>query len=220
MEMEYINENTLRVFIDADDLAERGVSIIDLLQNRNEVEHFFMSILEEADVSNKFQQSDSVTFQVMPKKGGLDLYISKAQDDSDDGKQQIEQLLKAIAEDNNDQVNELQHAKNEEFPYTDDGMYLTTVFEFDTLEDLVNISQDTDLEDYHIIYKIYHYKDHFYLVASFEEMEFDVFNLKNVGYYILEFAHFAPFNETVLQEHGELILADNSLSPLRDLFSN
>ena len=77
MEMEYINENTIRVFIDTDDLIERGISFMDIMSNQNEVEHFFMSILEEVDVSQKFQHTEAITFQVMPKRNGIDLYISK-----------------------------------------------------------------------------------------------------------------------------------------------
>lgn len=68
MEMEYINENTIRVFIDTDDLIERGISFMDIMSNQNEVEHFFMSILEEVDVSQKFQHTEAITFQVMPKE--------------------------------------------------------------------------------------------------------------------------------------------------------
>lgn len=225
MEMEYINENTLRVFIDADDLAERGVSIMDLLQNRSEVEHFFMSILEEADVSNKFQQSDSVTFQVMPKRGGLDLYISKAQDNSDDSKQQIEELLKAITANDDIDIDALdiddsssKKKKKEVFPYHEYANTIVTTFEFNSLDDLINVSQDTDMTDYGITYEVYHYNDHFYLVAYFDAMTFDVYNVKNVGYYILEFADISPFNENVLHEHGELIFKNHSLLPLRDIF--
>ena len=98
MEMEYINENTIRVFIDTDDLIERGISFMDIMSNQNEVEHFFMSILEEVDVSQKFQHTEAITFQVMPKRNGIDLYISKGFGDDNEEDSAFQQLMETIGE--------------------------------------------------------------------------------------------------------------------------
>ena len=46
MEMERINEDTIRVVVTNDDLAERSISVIDLLGNQEEIERFFYNILE------------------------------------------------------------------------------------------------------------------------------------------------------------------------------
>lgn len=77
MEMEHINENTIRVLIGHEDLEERGVSFLDLLGNHKEIENFFYSILEEVDIEEEFRGSEAVTFQVLPKGDGLELFISK-----------------------------------------------------------------------------------------------------------------------------------------------
>src|SRR5699024_3866716 len=98
MEMEYINENTIRVFIDTDDLIERGISFMDIMSNQNEVEHFFMSILEEVDVSQKFQHTEAITFQVMRKRNGIDLYISKGFGDDNEEDSAFQQLMETIRE--------------------------------------------------------------------------------------------------------------------------
>jgi len=77
MEMEHINENTIRVLIKSEDLAARGITFLDLLGNHNEIENFFYSILEEVDIDEEFKGSEAVTFQVLPKGDGLELFISK-----------------------------------------------------------------------------------------------------------------------------------------------
>jgi adapter protein MecA 1/2 len=77
MEMEHINENTIRVLIKSEDLAARGITFLDLLGNHKEIENFFYSILEEVDVNDEFKGSEAVTFQVLPKGDGLELFISK-----------------------------------------------------------------------------------------------------------------------------------------------
>ena len=77
MEMEHINENLIKVLIDTQDLAERGINFLDLIGDQSLIEKFFYSILEEVDVDQHFQESEAVTFQVMPNKDGLELYISR-----------------------------------------------------------------------------------------------------------------------------------------------
>ena len=77
MEMEHINENTIRVLIQGEDLVARGITFIDLLGNHQEIESFFYQILEEVDVEEQFIGSEAVTFQVLPKGDGLELIISK-----------------------------------------------------------------------------------------------------------------------------------------------
>ncbi|WP_373751652.1 adaptor protein MecA, partial [Weissella soli] len=77
MEMERINDDTIRVLVTNDDLADRSISVIDLLGNQEEIEKFFRSILEEVDVDNDFAENEAVTFQVLPNRNGLELFISK-----------------------------------------------------------------------------------------------------------------------------------------------
>ena len=44
MEMERINEDTIRVVIGNDDLNERGIRVLDLLGNHKHIESLFYSI--------------------------------------------------------------------------------------------------------------------------------------------------------------------------------
>lgn len=77
MEMEKINDNTIRVLLENEDLNERGITVLDLLGNHKEIESFFYSILEEVDVDHEFRENEAVTFQLLPSRNGLELFISK-----------------------------------------------------------------------------------------------------------------------------------------------
>lgn len=78
MEVEKINENTIRVTMDKAELEQRGITVLDLLGNKKEIQSLFASILQEADVDHNFSPNDPVTFQIMPANGGLEMIISKA----------------------------------------------------------------------------------------------------------------------------------------------
>ncbi|MCH3905389.1 MAG: adaptor protein MecA [Lactobacillus sp.] len=77
MQVDRINQNTLRVRMDAAELKKRGITMLDLLGNKSDIQKFFYSILEEVDKDHLFAGTDAVTFQVMPNGNGLELLISK-----------------------------------------------------------------------------------------------------------------------------------------------
>src|SRR5574344_134470 len=78
MEMERINENLIKVYIDVEDLEERGINFLDLISDQKSFEKFFYSILEEVDVERQFYDSEAITFQVTPSNDGIELYISRS----------------------------------------------------------------------------------------------------------------------------------------------
>ncbi len=77
LQVDRINENTIRVRMDAAELKKRGMTMLDLLGDKSEIQQFFYSILDEVDKEHTFAQTDAVTFQVMPSTDGLELLISK-----------------------------------------------------------------------------------------------------------------------------------------------
>ncbi|MDN5577183.1 MAG: adaptor protein MecA [Lactococcus lactis] len=93
MQVDHINENTIRVRINKDELAHRGLKVLDLLGDKEKIQQFFYSILSEVDTDHTFTQGVPVTFQVMPNNGGLDLMITKIKpDDADNLRQMIEPM--------------------------------------------------------------------------------------------------------------------------------
>ncbi|WP_278749454.1 adaptor protein MecA [Lactobacillus taiwanensis] len=100
MEVHRISENTIRVTMDADELKERGITMLDLLGNKSQIQKFFYQILSEVDTDHTFAKEDPVTFQVMPSSSGLELLISKVPDSDtdtrDDSSDQLRDLLKGL----------------------------------------------------------------------------------------------------------------------------
>ena len=80
MEMERINDDTFLLRIENQDLIDRGTSIPELLGNPGEIEGFFHSILEEMGVLHQFEDSDGLSFQIMPNADGLELYVTRIVD--------------------------------------------------------------------------------------------------------------------------------------------
>lgn len=80
MKVNRINNNTIRVQINKEELERRGLKVLDLLGNKEKIQHFFYSILAEIDAGKTFTKDAPVTFQIMPSNGGLDVLITKVKE--------------------------------------------------------------------------------------------------------------------------------------------
>lgn len=89
MQVEHIDENTIRVRIDKEELAARGLKVLDLLGNKEMIQHFFYSILSEVDTDHTFAKDTPVSFQIMPNNSGLDLLISKVKNTNNNNLQKM-----------------------------------------------------------------------------------------------------------------------------------
>lgn len=233
MEMEHINENTIRVLIGNDDLNARGIRVLDLLGNHKEIENFFYSVLEEVDTDHQFIDNDAVTFQVMPTRTGLELFISKA--DKNNREQSTAENNDAISEyikhelaghdhDSVESVNRASYEANNNDDYDDedqsDNGSRTVVVMFKRFEDLIQLAQEL-VDDDNVASDLYMMKHHYYLALTF----FDDGNvtpgtiddqLAIVG----EYADQTDVTKDVLDEHGKLLMDHSALELTRYYFKN
>lgn len=223
MEMERINENTIRVLIGNDDLDKRGITVLDLLGNHKQIESFFYSILEEVDKDHQFQNNDAVTFQVLPNQNGLELFISKDVDisnnemmlDSKSGNQdKRDQVSKYI--DEHPDTGKPQHAgdskTNDEFGH----QKRTVILEFDALNDFIELAKALRLENG--MSDLYLYQDKYYLILQlFSNDPVDMVVSDEVAI-ANEYGKKTTITEDVLTEYGQQLMENSALELSRYYF--
>ena len=222
MEMEHINENTIRVLIESADLEERGVTFLDLLGNHKQIENFFYSILEEVDVDEQFHESDAITFQVLPNGNGLELFISKggplndqldfssASEDlnSDEFSQYIKKQMIQNAEKSDN--------KTDEYASHTEDETKEIVLKFNEFEDMIELSKMMHLDN--AVTNLFLYKDIYYLNLIFFIDELTERSADEEIALALEFADKTPVTQGILEEHGKLIMGKNALELTRHYF--
>ena len=232
MEMEYINENTMRVFIDTDDLIERGISFMDIMSNQNEVEHFFMSILEEVDVSQKFQHTEAITFQVMPKRNGIDLYISKGFGDDNEEDSAFQQLMETIGEledEDKAKTNERQNVLDGFAKQEADKKEKATSAETDAprvpreitlvfriFEDFIAFARD--FKDEFAQVDLYLYNESYFALIKFEANELTDDEIEDLISFAEEYAEVSALNAGLIRERGTEIARGNASVQIRRAF--
>lgn len=222
MEMERINENTIRVLVDNDDLSARGITILDLLGDHQQIEDFFYSILKEVDTEHQFQNNDAVTFQVMPTNDGLELFISKNDSNLGSGEQHGPA---------NDQVSQFikQHLirkqaggrKQRKTIIDNDDLEVQSqennwrVISFDSFEDLIAFAKIAD-DNYGASY-LYKYDQKYYLALAYVEA---INNSLVKDQLAIAYEYGNPTATTVdfLSEHGKKLMTVSALHLIRHYF--
>lgn len=213
MEMEHINENTIRVIIGNEDLADRGITFLDLLGNHKEVENFFYSILEEVDIEDQFQGSDAVTFQVLPKNDGLELFISKNQADED----YLDEFSEYLTSDEANKMLQRKmgnvYEKNIGFPeYPTE----TFVFVLNHFEQMIQLSHEISVAA--VATNLYYYKQKYYLQVRFLDEILNENQQADALAQFLEFADKAAVTAEVLEEYGVRILQNTAIESTKYYF--
>lgn len=213
MEMEHINDNTIRVVIQNEDLVARGITFLDLLGNHREIENFFYSILEEVDIEEEFQGSEAITFQVLPKGDGLELFISKnltledmdAIGSNDQYRDEITNYLR-----NEMELDELQD------DLASPDMMNNVVFDLAGFEDMVQLANEVFLDAAWT--NLYHFNDHYYLQIGFSPDDFSKADVEDAVAQLLEFAKLTTVTSEMLAEHGRLLMERNAMELTRYYF--
>ncbi|AFT82093.1 adaptor protein MecA [Leuconostoc carnosum] len=227
MEMERINDNTIRVMIENADLKERGVSVMELLENHDRIESFFYNILSEVDTEHDFEEDDQITFQILPNRNGLELFISKLDDDNEVG--DVINNLMAYAKNKSDKVDELSEERRTELKNSDENKKVAenvqaanssvaaTIITLELPEFESAISIAHVISDSEILSNLYRYDNVFYLTLKFPAgVTSDVVAIQKA--LAIEFAKESTIQSDVLYEHAEKVMSTDALQQIKDIF--
>lgn len=216
MKFEQINENTFKVMIETADLEERGISFFDLLGSQKKIESFFYDILDEVGVKHEFEGIDAVTFQVVPKPDGLDLYITKGmaenvQEFLGDATQRVHR--ETMGSDNPlDQVIELLEKNMRPKSATKKAVSANAVYRTFVFEDFKNLVAAVKHVDQQFPESmLYHYENQYYMTYKRPSQD-------ELYYAFLEFGHESVLSPLFLSEYGEVISEKNALNLIDKYF--
>lgn len=219
MEMERINDDTILVRIENEDLQERGTSVSELLANPTEIEEFFHSILVEMDVIDQFEDSEGMSFQVMPNPEGIELYVTKYVEKKDveaDSERFVRNLVDTIQHSLGHRMGKPKKEKKVEAPVEKEKTLEPldcTVF-FDSFEDFIQLAkmypynvQKSSLYRYSNYYFLHVYQD----VIGEEDFTADLALLR-------EFGEFSRVSWEVVQEYGEVMIKEKAIETAKKYF--
>lgn len=209
--------------MNAEELKERGITILDLLGNKNEIQKFFYEILSEVDTEHEFTKEQPVTFQVMPSNSGLELLISKVPDGEEKEKpakdDPLRQLLEGLGEKNlkpasADTIFGSSKGKNNSNEEVNENR---RIFKLENIEAAISLADALVVPE--LASSLYVYRHTYYLDCAFLDSGFSEMKPADAWIIVNEFGQgmtekeFAP-----IKKMGKCLIRQDALDNLRHYF--
>lgn len=219
MDIERINENTVKFYISYVDIEERGFDREEIWYNRERSEELFWEMMEEVHQEEEFTVEGPLWIQVQALEKGLEILVTKAQISKDGQKfelpipsdkdlpvdEKIEELL--------DQQLNHRHSADDEL---EEDELLEFVLGFQDFEDIIMLSQRTNLDD--LITKLFSFEGKYYLYVEFPEDLVEEEEIDDILSILLEYGSETTLTVYRIQEYGKEIISQDVFSELRKHF--
>ncbi len=223
MEIERINENTVKFYISYGDIEERGFDREEIWYNRERSEELFWEMMDEVHGAEEFVVEGPLWIQVQALDKGLEVLVTKAQLSKDGQKFELpipNDKIKDIPVD--EKIEELlDHHFNPNHSDEDDILLeeetLEFLLAFKDFEDVISLSHRTGLDD--LVTMLYHFEGKYYLYTEFPEDLFEEDEIDDILSVLLEYGYETQLTIHRIQEYGKEIISQNVFVELRKHFS-
>lgn len=228
MEIERINENTIKFYISYVDIEERGFERDEIWYDRERSEQLFWQMMEEVNSKEDFTIEGPLWIQVQALEKGLEIIVTRSQfsphdemsehplDDKEIIDLPVEERIEKLLESKFGRSKELAGKKEvEEEPIKE----LSFIFKFKEFEDVIQLSHYVQETSEEIEKSLYSYRDNYYLYVKFPEDIADTDDHWNLNSQILEFGSKSKISVHVLHEYGKRVFKDEALTQIRTFFT-
>ncbi|WP_458414305.1 adaptor protein MecA [Schinkia sp. CFF1] len=227
MEIERINEYTVKFYVTYRDIEDRGFDREEIWYNRERSEELFWEMMDEVNNSEDFAIEGPLWIQVQALDKGLEIVVTKAQVSMDGQKLElpigndkhidlpVEKNLNVLLDEAN-QDNEHYEA----YPFADDdddneeAIYF--LIGFHDFEDVISLSHNIDGDGLHS--SLYFFEGKYYLYIGFDEDQLVEEVEDDILCQILEFGFESRLSIHRVHEYGKLVMESNALQQIKQHF--
>jgi adapter protein MecA 1/2 len=222
MEIERINENTVKFYISYGDIEDRGFDREEIWYNRERSEELFWEMMDEVHQEEEFVVEGPLWIQVQALEKGLEILVTKAQLSKDGQKFELpipSEKLKDLPVDENIEDILDQHfiSKNpdeEELLLEEDTLEFLLAFK--DFEDIIMLANRAGLDD--LVTTLYSFEGKYYLYTEFPEELFAEDEIDNILSILLEYGYETQLTIHRIQEYGKEIISNHVFAELRKHF--
>ncbi|MCM3586151.1 adaptor protein MecA [Mesobacillus maritimus] len=226
MEIERINDNTVKFYISYIDIEERGFDREEIWYNRERSEELFWEMMDEVNHEAEFTIEGPLWIQVQALEKGLEILVTKTQVSKDGQKYELpitDERIKDLPVD--DRIEEmLDHHFNPKSQNQDMGIVLGDELEyllvFKDFEDIISLSNRHDLDSFNANTRLFSHEGRYYLYVDFSDYDYeDEDSIDNFLSILLEYGEETAVSIHRLEEYGNKVMDENVFSTVRKYFS-
>ncbi|SFE73629.1 adaptor protein MecA [Alteribacillus iranensis] len=223
MEIERINESTVKFFITYKDIEDRGFDRDEIWYNRERGEELFFEMINEAHDRENFEIEGPLWIQVQALDNGMEIVVTRGQ--ITDGNVKLEIPVsqgkdeEVPVDDNIVDMLDEQFRSSQKSRQTNSSLdtdELEIVISFADLEDLIALSQAFAAD--HIQNEIYYFEGKYYLYLMFDD-HYAEDEQDDMISHVLEYGEESDMSIYRIREYGKTIASSEGLQTLQDNFS-
>ncbi|WP_419883441.1 adaptor protein MecA [Peribacillus sp. B-H-3] len=223
MEIERINDDTVKFYISYIDIEERGFDREEIWYSRERSEELFWEMMDEVHQEEEFMIEGPLWIQVQALEKGLEVLVTKAQLTKDGQKIELpltDEKMKDLPVDEKIESLLDQHFQGKQQEYStvqfEDG-FIEFITEFKDFEDLIALSKRSGLDGLNT--KLYAYGDKYFLYIEFSEEDIEEEEIDNILSILLEYSEESPITVHMLQEYGKVVMENDVFDTVYKYFS-
>lgn len=225
MEIERINENTVKFYISYIDIEDRGFEREEIWYNRERSEQLFWQMMDEVNYKEDFNVEGPLWIQVQAMEKGLEIIVTKAQVSKDgedlelpneDGKTidvSVDDKIENMLEDkfgSSKEASSTKKSKEKKSAY---------IFQLKNFEDVIQLSHYSRNDFRQITDRLFYYQDKYYLFVEFpDETETEDIPQDDIVSQVYEFADDTKVTIHLLEAYGKVIFTNDTLHDVRNYF--
>ncbi len=217
MEIERVNENTVKFFLSYVDIEERGFTREEVWYNREKSEELFWDMMDEINDEDDFEAEGPLWIQVHSKTNGIEVTVTRA--NSEDGH------LNESPFDQDDPQRVIQLPDDENFQGIEDAINsaaeksvkkIPTIFEFKEFENIIQLA--SRMHGVEAKTSLYSHDDIYYLNLAFDDELTDDKQKADIVSLILEFGEQTTKTIHILEEYGNIVMKSDVFSQIEEYF--
>ena len=223
MEVKQINDSTIKITIQLEDLEEHGMEIADFLVPQEKTEEFFYTILDELEMPDSFLDSGMLSFRVTPKPDKLDVFVTRSKIDKNLNFEDLGNLpdMDELSQMSPDEF--LKTLEKNIFEKSKDDLEAVKSLEAAEADQEASVDSSEDREEnldryvYYILSftDLHKYDSAYYLTILVDLEEQPALYPAWLLAKMREFAEDTDITRSVLQEHGRLLLVTEAIQQLQ-----
>lgn len=220
MEIERINEYTLKLYISYGDIEERGFDREEIWYNRERSEELFWEMMDEIHQEVEVYLEGPLWIQVHALEKGLEVLVTKAQISKDGSKLELpilDERFKDLPVDEKIEQILDQHFNIVKAPSTEPENPLQFVIRFKHIEDVISLAHRRDFST--LNNRLFAFENNYYLYVEFTEDDDDR-DIDNTLSILLEYGQDSQMTIHRLEEYGKIVVAEQALTTIAKYFPN
>jgi len=223
MEIERINDHTVKFYISYVDIEERGFDREEIWYNRERSEELFWEMMDEVHGESDFSLDGPLWIQVQALEKGLEVVVTKAQLSKDGSKLELplpEERWRELSLSADEKIESLfgHHFHFSQSDAAENGGeqdVLQFIILFKDIEDVISLAHRADFSS--LPNRLFQFEGRYYLFVEFDE-QYSEHEVDNMLSLLLEYGSDSQLTIYRLEEYGTEIIGDNALETVKGYF--